>query len=181
MWRIAMSRKRRLTRLSSYTIPVINPQDRHAVDVHDLVRHALVDFEELTLLPAEKREQLVADLVRAIYLARGGLRVGKRGVSDKASVRQVFLADIKRALESAGLSATRWRKQYDNGGGESLYFRLVREVGEVAGIPLPKDLKLMGRLAAKVQYGTMSPQWRQRRRPSWPATRRRPCWLSTYT
>ena len=58
-----MPRKRRLTRLSEYKIPTINPEDRNAVEDHALVRHALVDFDELAVLPSEIREQLVADLV----------------------------------------------------------------------------------------------------------------------
>ena len=33
------------------------------VEDHDLVRHVLVDFDELAVLPSEIREQLVADLV----------------------------------------------------------------------------------------------------------------------
>jgi hypothetical protein len=42
-----MPRKRWRTPLFSYDIPVINPEDRNAVRDHDLVRLALVDFEEL--------------------------------------------------------------------------------------------------------------------------------------
>jgi hypothetical protein len=33
-----------------------------------------------------------------------------------------FLSDVGRAIERAGLPAKRWRKQYDNGGGESFFF-----------------------------------------------------------
>jgi hypothetical protein len=109
------------------------------------------------VLSSENREQLVVDLVRAIHLARGGVKAGKRGVSDKALGQQVFLADVKCALERAGLPAKRWRKQYDNDGGESLYFRLAREVGEAADILLPVDLKLLAKQAAQIQYGVMPP------------------------
>jgi len=69
-----MPRKRRRTRLSSYDVPVINPKDRNAVEDHHLVRHALVDFDELAVLSSETREQLVADLVDAIRFARGGVK-----------------------------------------------------------------------------------------------------------
>lgn len=79
-----MSRKRWRTRLSSYGLPVINPQDGNAVEDLDLVRHALVDFDELAVLSSETREQLVADLVDSIRFARGGVKAGKRGMSDKA-------------------------------------------------------------------------------------------------
>jgi hypothetical protein len=48
-----MARKRRLTRLSSYDIPKIDPNDRNAVEDHHLVRHALVDFDELAVLSSE--------------------------------------------------------------------------------------------------------------------------------
>ena len=58
-----MPRKRRHVRLSEYKISTIDPEDRNAVEDHDLVRHALVDFDEVAVLPSETREQLVADLV----------------------------------------------------------------------------------------------------------------------
>ena len=152
-----MPRKRWRFPLSIYDVPVIDPKDRNAIADHDLVRSVLVDFDELAVLSSETREQLVVDLVRAIHVARCGVRAGKLGVSDKALGPQIFLSDVKRALERAGLPTTRWRKQYDNGGGESFFFRLAREVGEAAGIPLPVDLKLAGKQAAQIKYGVMSP------------------------
>jgi hypothetical protein len=168
-----MPRKRRHVRLSEYKIPPIDPEDRTAVEDHTLVRHVLVDFDELAVLSGEIRERLVCDLVKSIRFARGGVKVGKRGVSNKASAQQIFLSDVGRALERAGLPAKRWRKQYDNGGGESFFFRLAREIAPLAGIDLPKDLKLPGKRAAQHQYGVMSPTmvaaqnaelaaWRQR-------------------
>ena len=66
-----MPRKRWLARLSCYDVPVINPKDRNAVEDRDLVRHVLVDFDELAVLSSETREQLVANLVDAISLIRG--------------------------------------------------------------------------------------------------------------
>jgi hypothetical protein len=152
-----MPRKRWRTPLSIYDVPVINPQDRNAVEDLDLVRHALVDFDELAVLSGETREQLAADLVDAIRFARGGVKAGKRGVSDKALAQQIFLSDIRRAFERASLPVKRWRKQYDNGGGESFFFRLAREVADVSGMALPRDLKLPGKRAAQHQYGIMSP------------------------
>jgi hypothetical protein len=168
-----MPRKHRHTRLSVYDVPVINPKDRNAVEDHDLVRHVLVDFDELAVLSGETREQIVANLVRSIRFARAGVKAGKRGVSDKALTQQIIMSDVARALEPAGLPVTRWRKQYDNGGGESFFFRLAREIARLAGIDLPKDLKLPGKRAAQHQYGVMSPTmvaaqnaelaaWRQR-------------------
>jgi hypothetical protein len=97
------------------------------------------------------------DLVDSIRFARGGVKAGKRGVSDKALTQQIFLSDVGHALERAGLPAKRWRKQYDNGGGESFFFRLLREIAQVSGITLPKDLKLPGKRAAQHRYGVMSP------------------------
>jgi hypothetical protein len=158
-----MPRKRWRTRLSSYDIPIINPEDRNAVDDHDLVRHALVDFDELAVLSSPIREQLVSDLTVAIRFARAGIKAGKRGMSDKALAQQIFLADVGRALKRAGLSAKRWRKRYDDGDGpsvdapESLFFRLAREIADVSGMALPRDLKLPGKRAAQIQYGVMSP------------------------
>jgi hypothetical protein len=152
-----MPRKRRLTRLSEYAVPKIDPNDRNAVEDNDLVRHALVDFDELSVLSSKIREHLVEDLVDSIRFARGGVNAGKRGIANDALAQQIFLSDIRRALETAGLSATRWRKKYDNGSGESFFFRLAREIAEVSGIALPKDLKLPGKRAAQHQYGLMSP------------------------
>jgi hypothetical protein len=158
-----MPRKRWRTRLSSYDIPIINPEDRNAVNDHDLVRHTLVDFDELAVLSSPIREQLVADLTDAIRFARAGVKAGKRGLSDKASAQQIFLSDVGRALERAGLPAKRWRKRYDDGEGpsvdapESLFFRLAREIAGVSGLALPRDLKLPGKRAAQHQYGVMSP------------------------
>jgi hypothetical protein len=152
-----MPRKRWRTRLSSYDVPQIDPKDRNAIEDHDLVRHALVDFDELAVLSDETREQLVEDLVDSIRFARGGVSAGKRGMSNEALAQQIFLSDVGRALERAGLPAKRWRKRYDNGGGESFFFRLAREIADVSDISLPKDLKLPAQRAAEHKYGMISP------------------------
>ena len=78
-------------------------------------------------------------------------------MSNKDLVIDIFMSGVRHALERVGLSATRWRKWYDNGSGESFYFRLARALADVFGIPLPKDLKLRGMRAAQHQYGVMSP------------------------
>src|SRR5271155_633280 len=75
----AVPRKRRLTRLSTYDLPEIDPNDPVLVDDSHLVRHALVDFDELAVLPSESHQRLVADLVHAIRFARCGVKGGKRG------------------------------------------------------------------------------------------------------
>jgi hypothetical protein len=155
-----MPRKRWHTRLSEYKVPTIDPSDRNANEDRDLVAFALVDFDELAVLSNQIRAQLVADLVEAIRFARTGVDAGKRGMSNTSLAQQIFLSDVGHALGRAGLAAKRWRKQYDNGGGESFYFRLAREVAEVAGIGLPKDLKLLGQRAAQHEYGMMSPAMR---------------------
>jgi hypothetical protein len=153
-----MPRKRWRAGVTSYDVPVVDPTDRNAVEDHHLVRHALVDFDdELSVLSGETREQLVADLVNAVRFARCGVRAGRRGVSDRALAQQIFVSDVGRALERAGLPAKRWRKQYDNGGGESFFFRVAREIADVCGIALPQDLKLPGKRAAGHRYGVMSP------------------------
>jgi hypothetical protein len=155
-------RKRWRTRLSFYDIPIINPEDRNAVDDHDLVGHALVDFDELAVLASPIRAQLIADLTNAIRFARAGIKAGKRGMSDKALAQQIFLSDVGRALERVGLPAKRWRKRYEGDGPsadapESLFFRLARDIAHVSGLALPQDLKLPGKRAAQHQYGVMSP------------------------
>jgi hypothetical protein len=160
-----MARKRKRNRLSTYDVPTddIDPNVPVPVEDHYLVRHALVDFDELSVLSPETKEQLVADLIDALRFARAGIKAGKRGVSDQALAQQIFLSDVGRALERAGLSAKRWRKRYDDGdqpsddAPESFFFRLAREVADVSGMVLPRDLKLPGKRAAKHQYGMMSP------------------------
>jgi hypothetical protein len=169
-----MPRKRWLTGLSIYDVPKVDPNDRNAIEDHDLVRHALVDFEELSVLSDETREKLVEDLVDSIRFARGGVKARKRGVSDEALAHQIFLSDVGRALERAGLPAKRWRKQYDNGGGESFFFRLAREVADVAGLDLPQDLKLPGQRASRHQYGIMSPIMKKAQEDELAARRKRP-------
>jgi hypothetical protein len=158
-----MPRKQWLTRVSTYAIREIDPGVPVPAEDHELARFALVDFDEVAVLPEHVREQLVADLVEAVRYARCGVKAGKRGMSDRALAQQVFLSDVQRALERAGLHATRWRKRYDYGDGpsddapESLFFRLAREIADVSGISLPQDLKLAGQRASRHQYGTMSP------------------------
>jgi transposase InsO family protein len=169
-----MPRKRWLTGISEYAIPKIDPNDRNAVEDDDLVRHALVDFDELAVLSDETREHLVKDLVDSIRFARGGVNARKRGVANDALAQQIFLSDIGRALKRAELPATRWRKKYDNGGGESFFFRLAREIAAVSGIALPQDLKLPGKQAAKHQYGTMSPAMKAAQKAELTALRKRP-------
>src|SRR5437868_8063462 len=98
-----MPRKRWRTRLSSYPIRDIDPTIPVPIKDHEMVRAVLVDFDELTVLPSEAREQLVADLVESIGFRRCGVKVGKRGLSDEAVAQQILLSDIGRALERAGL------------------------------------------------------------------------------
>jgi len=152
-----MSRKHRHVRLSEYKIPTIDPKDPNKVTDHDLVRHVLVDFDEFAVLSSDAREELVEYLVGLIYYARGGVKAGKHGMSDKDLAIDIFMSGVRHALERVGLPAKRWRKWYDNGSGESFYFRLARPLADVFGIPLPKDLKLRGMRAAQHQYGVMSP------------------------
>lgn len=169
-----MPRKRWRTRLSTYDAPKIDPTDRNAIEDHDLVRHSLVDFDELAVLSGQIRAQLISDLVDAIRFARSGVNAGKRGISNGALAQQIFLSDVGRAIERAGLPAKRWRKQYDNGGGESFFFRLTREVAEVSGIALPQDLKLPGKRATQHEYGVMSPIMKAAQKAELAALRKRP-------
>jgi hypothetical protein len=149
-----MPRKRWKYKLTSHQVSLIDPDDRHANSDEELVRHALVDFDELAAMSDEVRNRLIIELVDAVRFARAGIETGKVGVSNKAVSQQIFLADVGRAMKRAGLHPTRWRKRYDNGGGESLYFRIAREIAGVSGLgALPKDTKLLGQLASKYRYG----------------------------
>jgi hypothetical protein len=111
-----MPHKRWRARLSYHDNWIINSEDRNAVDDHDFVRHALVNFDELADLPDDIREQLVADRVGAIRFWRAGVKPGKRGLSDEKEAQHIFFSDVRRALERAGLPATRWRKTYEGDG-----------------------------------------------------------------
>jgi hypothetical protein len=110
-----MPRKRQRNQLSIYDIKKIDPTTPVPIEDHEMVRAVLVDFDEVAVLSPEANEQLVADLVDAIGFRRCGVKVRKRGLSDEAVTRQIFLSDIRRALERAGLPVTRWRKRYDRG------------------------------------------------------------------
>jgi hypothetical protein len=148
-----MPRKRWKYKVTCYDVPRIDPGDRHANSDEELVSHALVDLEELAVLPDAIREHLIADLVDAVRYARAGVAAGKVGISNEATTQQVYMADVARAMERAGLDPTRWRKQYDNGDGESLYYRVGREVADVTGLrPIPKDPKLVGQRASQIVY-----------------------------
>ena len=111
-----MPHKRWRARLSYHDNRIINPEDRNVVDDHHLVRHALVNFDELADLPDDIREQLAADLVGATRFWRAGVKPGKRGLSDEKEAQHIFFSDVRRALERAGLPATRWRKTYEGDG-----------------------------------------------------------------
>ena len=160
-----MPRKRKPARFSVYSVhksPTIDPEAPNKVTDHDLVRATLVDFEEAAVLPDAAREQLVADLVVAIGFWRAGVKPGKCGLSDEKEAQHIFISDVGRALKRAGLSATRWRKTYEGDGPdidapESVFFRLARGLADAFGRALPKDLKLAGQRASKIQYGGMFP------------------------
>jgi hypothetical protein len=160
---LVVPRKRWKSKVKSCDVPPFHPGDRCANSDEELVRAALVDVEEMAVLPDAVREHLIRDLVEAVRYARAGVAVGKVGVSNKATAQQVYMSDIARAMERTGLRATRWRKRYDDGDGpsggapESLFFRVAREVADIAGITLPQDLKLAGQRAAQHQYGAISP------------------------
>src|SRR4051794_21348846 len=112
-----MPRKRWLTRLSTHNIPKIKPNDPVRVEDDVQVRAVLHDFDEVALLSDVVRRQLISDLIDASSFARAGVKIGKRGVSDKAAAQQVFLSDVGRALQQAKLPASRWDKRYDRGDG----------------------------------------------------------------
>jgi hypothetical protein len=92
-----------------------------------------------------------------------GVSVGKVGVSNRAVAQQIFISDVGRVLEGAGLPTARWRKRYDRGDGpdpdapESFFFRLCRDLADAFHMPLPQDLKLPSKRAAQHVYGAMSP------------------------
>jgi hypothetical protein len=154
---LVVPRKRWKYKVASYDVPHIDPGDRQANSDEELVSHALVDFEELAVLPDAVLGQLIRDLVDAVRYARAGVKTGKVGVSNEATAQQVYMADVARAMKRARMVPTRWRKQYDNGAGESLYYQVGREVADATGLPpLPKDPKLVGQRASQIQYGTQS-------------------------
>ena len=153
---------RKYVRLSEWQLPPIDPEDRDRVDDHDLVRATVRDFDELADLSDEDRERLVADIVIAIWAWRAGVDIGKHGLSNEKEAIHIFISNVGRALGRVGQHSARWRKRYEGDGGpdpdapESFYFRLVRELGDAFGIPIPTDLMLATKRASEIQY-EMSP------------------------
>lgn len=148
-----MPRKPSRTRIKIGDASPIHPPNRQTATDSDRVRHALVDIDDLACLPPTVRETLVDDLVRAVGYERTGLDIRKRGVSNNAVAKSIYIHDVRRALGRAGLNATRWRKWYDGGESESLLYRLAREVAETCGINLPRELKHLGRASTAIQHG----------------------------
>jgi hypothetical protein len=163
-----MPRKRQ-PRFSEYKIRPIDLNDRYAVDNHVRVRHLLVDLDEVQQLLHDVQDRLVEALVTAVRIARGGIKVGERHLSNKAVAKHVFLSDVGRAMKAAGLPVTCWRK----GGRESLYFGVVHALSDGFGLQLPKDLHPLARQAAQIEFGTMSPTMRAAQDAELAARRRR--------
>jgi hypothetical protein len=176
---LVVPRKRWKYKFKSYDVTGIHPGDRRTNSDEELARAALVDLDEVAVLPDVVREQLIRDLVDAVRYARAGVEVGKVGVSNEATAQQVYMSDVARAMERAGLRPTRWRKRYDDGDGpsddapESLFFRLARAVADASDMALPQDLKLPGNRAAQHRYGLMSPAMEAAQRSELAARRQR--------
>src|ERR1700736_4476614 len=60
---LVVPRKRWKYKVTSYDVPRVGPADRQANTDEEIVRHALVDFEELDVLTDATRKQLIGDLV----------------------------------------------------------------------------------------------------------------------
>ena len=170
-----MPRKRWLTGFSCYGVRIKDPnevEDSNEVEgphevadhdlIRDLVRDTLLKFRKLADLPSETLEQLVEDLAAAIYRARGGVKARKRHLSDKASGKHIFMRDVWRAMEQAGLRVTYW-EMHEQGWGESLYYQIAHALSDVFGLHLPKDLGPLARWAAQIRHGKMSSKSRQHR------------------
>jgi len=99
--------------------------------------------------PARASEPVVV----SIWAMRGGIKAGKRHVSNEALGRHAFLADVGRAMARAGLPVPRWKPKHT----ESLYYRMVHELAEVFGLHVPEALKPLAKQAALIQHGVMSP------------------------
>jgi hypothetical protein len=130
------------------------------------VRRVLAGFDQLTQLPGNTCEQLVADLVIAVWAWRAGIDAEKRGLSNEKEAINIFISNVGHALEQAtGVAATRWRKTYDRGDGpdirapQSFHFQLIRALGNEFGIPIPKDLMRPTGRASEIRY-VMSPAMR---------------------
>ena len=135
---------------SGYEIPHVSPGDPNQNSIRELVKHALVDLDELAHLDDSQREGLEGDLVDAVGHFRAGLSAGKRGVSDEFLATAIFHNDVNRALETAGVPTTKWSRIHREDGYESVIDRVARAVGEVCSIDLPKDTKRIVRAAASI-------------------------------
>lgn len=138
------------SRWSSYTIPHIDRGDPSQNSIRELVRHALVDLDELAHLDDSQRDGLEGDLVDAVGHYRAGLSPGKRGGGkDKFLAKAIFHHDLNRALEAAGVPTVKWSRVHLDGY-ESVIDRVARAIGEVCSIDLPADTKRIVRTAASI-------------------------------
>jgi hypothetical protein len=144
-----MPRKRK-PRFSAYGTSAL---DRIAI--RDRVVAALEKFDAVRVLPDEARDRLIDHLVDAICFARGGIKAGRRHVSDRAMEKHVFISDVARALGRAGLPAARW--QHDHDDRESLLYRVAHALGGAFGLHLPQDLGPLAARATQIRYGEMPP------------------------
>ena len=132
-----------------WTVADLPASGRDSSSDLELVRHALVDIDDLAGLDDQRRAALERDLAYAVGFWRAGVNIGRRGISNEFTANGIFFADVINAIASAGLRAGRWSQQYD-GGTESLLYRVARALGETCGFRLPSDLKRVAKLGQEI-------------------------------
>lgn len=136
------------TSVEPHSIP-----DPYVAPLRALIGATLIDFDEFATLAANASGRLVDDLEEAVRRARVGYKFQRRGIGDRNKAASILMSDIAAGLEEAGIPATRWRKIDDGSDRESLLFRVTRDLASDAGLPLPKDLKVLGQSSLQWRSG----------------------------
>jgi hypothetical protein len=138
-------------------MPTRGAGDRDFIPDEELIRRVLSDIVDLSALPTDIVDKVANDLLHALGYYRTGVHVGKRGISNGDTAREILVKDVFSALERTGFRPTRWRKKYDGGEDdrESLAFRFIRMLFDKLGISCPEDLKRIAQRASSIQVSSL--------------------------
>ena len=136
-----------------FKIPVTNDDEHLRLSAR--VTEILGDFSEFNFLEAGVMATLVDDLVRAIQFAQIGVPPKRKEGSARGWTLQIWMSDVRRALEDAGTGTPVWRRDPTLKGEnayESYYFRIARTLADEANLELPEDLYHFEQKGREVQH-----------------------------
>jgi hypothetical protein len=91
---------------------------------------------ELAALAAELRHQLMCDLADAVAYAKAGLPTPRPDLRRSSDRKLILAADVEAAITRVGLSVAVWSREAE-GKGTSVYVRVLRSAGKLAGLRVP--------------------------------------------